>query len=208
MRTFLQSLGYGTDTVTEQNDMLLRAYMDLAGRRRWSWLETTNVAGLNTTIGAVTITGFPADVLTVNDISLSSGTEFYAPLTRISGDEWETLNQTNRDNSLPQYYAMIDRSARLHPRADKVYTVEISYNQIPPTSDLDADGDSPVFPAMYHDAIPWKVAAWLSFRQRDWTAFGAANGEYERIIREMEQAEESQNQKGHMLKSDYYDQVK
>ncbi len=208
MRTFIQSLGHGSDTATQQNDMLLRAYQDLAGRRRWSWLETVNVGGITTSIGGVTLTGMPLDVASVESVNLSVGTEFYEPLTRIDSTDWEELNFTDRDNGVPQYFAVIDRAIRIHPRADKVYTVELSYVQMPSTSDLDADGDEPPFDSRFHLALPWKVAAWLAFRQRDWSQFSAANAEYERIVREMEQAEEGRTQSGHIKRSDYYDQVK
>lgn len=209
MKTFLIALGHGTDTDTAQSAMLTRAYLELAGRRRWSWLETTNVAGATITLGSATVTGLPAPAPPqVTSVDLSVGTQFYGPMTPISKDEWEELNHTDRENGVPKYYAYINGTIRTHPRADQVYTVELSYINTPSASTFDAAGESPPFDEKFHVAIPWKVAAWLAFRQRDWNQFSAANAEYERIVREMEQQEQTANQGSHIQRSDYYDQVK
>ncbi len=208
MKTFLVALGHGTDTDTAQTALLTRAYLDLAGRRRWSWLEQFNVGGVSTTVGGISLSGFPTDVAEITSVNLSSGTDFLSPLTRISANEWEELNFLARDNGPPQYYAWVNRAVRLHPRADKVYTVEISYVSIPLASTFDAGGESPPFDERFHLAIPWKAAAWLAYRQRDWAQMSSANAEYERIVREMEQAEDNRDKVGHMAKTDFYDQVK
>lgn len=186
IKTLIQAAGHGTDTDAAQNEAIRAAFNELAGMRQWSWLETVQTDA-TTTIGDNTVDGLDTDINTVNEVFLTLGSDAYAPLIRI--DSAELLRKANEDtvNDVPIWYAEYDGGLLVHPRPNQAYTVTVHYIQVP--AEPSGDAWVPPFDANFHYVLAWGALRYLSFRQRDWSAYNMATAEFRMGVREMAQAD-------------------
>lgn len=210
VRTWVQNMGFGTDTATQQNDMLLRAYVELAGRRAWSWLEKT--AASTITVATNTVVATPSDLLLPTDLYINIVDEKFPRLTPLPKDDFEKLRQaepsTNRGTPRYWFYYPESGSIRVYPTADRTYTTSLTYTRGLVSTEFDDDADIPTFDTRFHLVLGWRVVQWHAFRQRDWAMHDRAADQYDKLLREMEQQERVPRDSGHMRRSDYWDNVK
>lgn len=183
LRTALQAKGYGTDSATAQTELINSVYRRLAGRRRWKWTEAQNtsivtVAGTS----AYALTGI-TDFLHPDAVRIEVGTE-YLPMEYMDYEELRDRQHADRDRGVPEFWTIGRGQLLLWPTPERVYTVTVDYTKDPP--DLSADGDTPIFPATYHDILVWGAIKEISFRQRDWGAHQYATKEFDDRLMEME----------------------
>lgn len=210
LKTFVQSLGYGTDTATQQGDMLLRALQEIEGRRDWKWMEDFTLDAVTLSIGNHSI-AYPSQVKRVLDVMLSEPggvANYYYPLRRITWDRWASYDHTDRTNSVPRYYTTSGSNIYVYPRPDKAYPASLRTIRNTVSTAFDADGESPPFDERFHIVLAWRTAQWIATRQRDWPAVDRYAAEYEKMVREMEQKDNSDKVSDHIVHSDYWDNVK
>jgi hypothetical protein len=212
LRTWVQSLGHGTDTAAQQNLMLLRALNELEGERDWKWMEEFNLDAGSLAVGnhAIAVPARTKRVLGVMLRGPGTSTQYYEPLTEISSSKFDEYEHLNRDNGVPQYFMSTGPTNNIYvyPRPDQTY--QYSTHLIRGTADsvFAADGDVPPFDDRFHIILGWRCLQWLAFRQRDWEQHDRAEAQYQKILREMEQKDRSAWTEGHVRRSDFYDLVK
>lgn len=210
LKTFIQGLGYGTDTATQQGDFLLRALQELEGRRDWKWMEDFTLAAATLSVGNHSL-AYPSNVREVISVMLAepgTTTDYHQPLLRLTWDQWAQYDHTDRVNGVPRYFTTSGVTIFVYPRPDKAYPASLETIRTTPTTSFDADGESPPFDDRFHIILAWRAAQWLALRERDWNAANNFEGQYEKLMREMEQQDRSDKVGGHMLRSDYWDRVK
>lgn len=171
IKTAIQALGYGTDTDIEQNEGIKAAVRRVSGMKRWPWQEaqTTSAA---IALGASVVTGLPADLLHVDALRITSGSQ-------ASDLDWtdRTTIQQHIDldvtNGTPYEWNYSGTTLSVYPRANKVYAVDIDYvaTVTLPTSDASVLPG----PDTYHDLYKWLATAHMAFNERDWNAYNACN---------------------------------
>lgn len=176
LRTATQTRGYATDTATAQTEMINSVYRRLCGEMHWRWLEQVDTS-LSTAAGQANYSlSSITDLVHINTVRLQTATEYYDL-------EWADANtimpalHIDRSQGIPSVWTYVDQSIQLYPRPAGVYTIVINYIYDPP--DLSADSDTPVFPATYHDILVYGCVMDLAMRERDWSAFNAAQAQYE-----------------------------
>lgn len=183
MRTRLQNMGYGTDTVASQSDMLQAAYRRLQGLHHWPWLR--NKTTLPTVVGTPSYSlAFITDLLHLDAVRLEIGQQPFT-LEYKSPEEFAETAHADRDNGIPRFWTERFGEVHLWPRPDRVYTVTIEYTKDPP--DI-LDGSAPIFDATYHDVIVFGALGDIAFRERDWQAGARADAQWDRRVAEMEKA--------------------
>lgn len=186
LRTQLQTMGYGTDTATQQTAALNDAYRQVCGNRRWTWLEgRVNAAALtagtsNYSLGSIT------DLLSVDAIRLTFGSDNYE-LSHKPTQELRELVHNDRATGVPRFWTRHIGEVVYWPIPDRAYVPVIDYIKDP--ADLAADGDTPIFPATFHDILVWGAVKNAAFRQRDWNSHTVASTEYANRLRDMKQAD-------------------
>lgn len=187
LRTAIQQRGWDTDTATVQNEVVNAAYREIAGKRRWSWLDTQVTATATVGTNAVT-TGFPADVRgnALNAVRISTGTDYYE-LEYLAPQDFREEQHANRDNGVPAWWTYYAGQLLIQPRPIAAYSVVIDYTKDPP--DLSADADTPLIPATYHDVLVYSAIEELAARERDGNTAAWAHARYKEKLREVEQEE-------------------
>ena len=180
LRTALQTRGYATDTATQQTELLNAVYREIAGVRRWDWMEATTTAPC--VVGTETVTPVATDILAVDALRILSGTSYYL-LDYEPPQQFKERSYVDRDVGTPQYWTYSQGAYRLWPRPDKTYTVDIDYVKDP--ADLSADGDTPLLPATYHDLLIWGAVRDITFRERDWNGNNVATKRFEDLLARM-----------------------
>lgn len=198
IKTAIQARGYATDTVTQQIGAINTRYHELVGLHKWPWLETSSGA-IPTVTGQLSyaLTAI-TDLLFVDAVRLSfpsSGTptEEY-DLEYISSEDFDSYRfELGADlvgtNGIPRYWTQdggAGGSLNLLPTPDRVYKLNINYLRVP--VDLTVDADTPVFPSTFHDILVWGAIVDMAFRERDWSGMQMAQGEYSRMLGQMERA--------------------
>lgn len=210
LQTWIQAMGFSTDTDTIQEDFLLRALQELEGRRDWRWLEDFTLdTGGTLTIGNNTL-AFPTNTKRILQVLLREPgvADYHEPLLHIRTGDWAALTHTDRDNGVPRYWTTIGSTIYFHPRPDKAYPVSLHRVLQTATTSFDADGESPPFDERFHIILGWRVVQWLATRQRQFDLADRAKGEYEAIAREMEQKDVGDRAGSHIRRSDQWDYVR
>lgn len=106
-------------------------------------------------------------------------------LRQISYDTWRTCyNRGVHDALQPVHWAIHpDGSLLIGPKPDQAYKVRGEYVRQPQT--LSADGDIPIMPAQYHDAIVWRAAMLLAEHDEAPVARQSAALKYDVLYRNM-----------------------
>lgn len=172
LRTQLQDLGYGTDTVTQQNDFLNAAYREIHSQMRWPFLETvamnadTTVAGTpNYTPSITNWRNFDALRIAQPNIQNFTAIE-YKSAQDLFDMLWVEGISSQVETATPRYWTMYGNQIWFFPCPDDAYS--ISYFYITEPADMASDSDIPVLPVPYHDVIVSGAICRMAFRQRDW----------------------------------------
>jgi hypothetical protein len=106
-------------------------------------------------------------------------------LAFISYESWrERYNRGVHDPNRPVHYSVApDRSLVVGPAPDKAYIIRGEYQRGPQT--LVADGDIPIMPEQYHDAITWRAAMMLAAHDEAPFALQSATLKYLGFIYDM-----------------------
>lgn len=107
------------------------------------------------------------------------------PLRQISYDLWrERFNRGVHDPLQPVYWASApDGSFLVGPKPDQAYVIRGEYVRQPQV--LALDGDVPIMPAQYHNAIVWRACALLAEHDEAPMARQSAALKYDAIYRDM-----------------------
>lgn len=190
IRTAIQAKGYATDTATQQTEAINSVYRELTGMRRWSWLEAQST-GKTTTVGQSYVTnlnlgGELPNFGVVDAIRLSINDDNYN-LDYLPPQELRDLLHVDEATGVPEFWTYFNSRFTFYPIPDQVYTLTIDYIKDP--DDLSADGDVPILPITHHDILVWGAIKEMAFRQRDWNAFNAANGEFTERLNRLQKSE-------------------
>jgi hypothetical protein len=103
----------------------------------------------------------------------------------ISYERWKSLfGRGVHDGNQPVYYSISPANHLLvGPKPDKPYVIKGEYLRGPQT--LAVDGDIPIMPAEYHEAITWRAAVMLAEHDEAKTARDAAALKYDPIYNTM-----------------------
>lgn len=185
LQSALQALGYPTATnaTPTQIVMLNSAYRDVLGGERWAFLEKEATVTCTPNQNAQSYS-------TITDLLLFSA-------IRITGQP----NLENREPQVmrdmisedltphigtPRYWSLIAGQIYLYPAPSQAFTLTVDYIYSPP--DLAVAGDTPVFPAQFHDVLVYG-AAWLyAQRERDIYSSETWQAEYTRRLMRMRQS--------------------
>jgi hypothetical protein len=212
IRTLLQSFGYDSVqalSTSAQNSAIEAAYFEILAEREWSWGQ----ASYTGTLTAGTANYLPsADLEAVNSVFLTFGTDYLDELEEVSYEEVRRNLHEDRDTGVPRMYAQLAGSQAgttiyLYPTPDKAYSYVILGQAGVNSTAMDADGDIPLMPERFHPMIAWLAAAQIAFRHRDWAAYQAALGKYERYMGSLKRAE-AKSRPSHVVPSDVWRYVK
>lgn len=183
LRAGIQARGYGNDTETAQNTLILSVYRRINGFRRWPFLDVTGNTATAATIGTSSVsTAAITDLLFLNAVRLESGTE-YLPLTYRTIEEFRPYEHLDRTNGTPLFWTDVNHSVHLWPTPDKAYTLSIDYTKRP--ADIDDDADEPIWDETYHDLLVWGPIVELCFRERDPAGRAMAIEEFNKRLSDM-----------------------
>lgn len=184
LKAAVQDEGYGTDTATQQGNFINAEYKQLAGKRRWKWLEavdstTTTLQG--TANYTPSIAYRTLDAVRIVD---ALGTPAYLePM-----NEQDLLDLLRRDTGsgifgTPRYWTLYAGQIYLWPIPDNVYRLTLYY--IRNVTTMVADGDTHLVPEEYDGILVWGAVARMAMRQRDWLSRTFALQERDPIITAM-----------------------
>src|SRR5687768_4977634 len=112
LRTRLQELGYGTDSVSAQNEALRGAYRTVTGLRRWPWLESdTTILTIQAGYENVELLTVP-DLMWVDAVRIESATSEYLDLEYIEPLEFRALSHVDRATGVPSYWTEVTGELR------------------------------------------------------------------------------------------------
>lgn len=192
IRTAVQAHGYGSDTASQQNGFINAAGREITGERRWWWREAQNNS-LTMTAGTATLsTASIADLLDIDAVRLTYGSEYY-DLDYAAPQDLRTQVHLARDPGIPQFWSFVNGGLLFWPYPDRAYTVSIDY--LKDWTDLSADGDEPAFPAIYHDVLVQHAVGELARRERDTQSYGMAAAKVERLMDKMRKAQQAVRQR-------------
>lgn len=192
LRTAVQARGYGTDTVTHQNQLINSVYRRVSAMHQWPWLEVTK--SFIATAGTTTYT-FTS--LTVTDFQHAQSLRVYDPVTgeQVGSqtylrpqDFYEKQADTLTASGTPEVWTVDEANAQivLWPIPDLAYSIKFKYVKRPP--ELSGDSDTPLMDSEYHDILVWGAVKDLAFRERDYQSQSIATGEFMMALKEMERA--------------------
>lgn len=192
LRTAIQARGYGTDTVTHQNQLINSVYRRVSAMHQWPWLEVTKT--FSTTPGTDTYT---FSGLTVTDFVHAQSLRIYDSVTGEAlgsqlylrpQDFYDIQREAVTASGTPEAWTVDNANGQivLWPIPDVAYSVEFHYVKRPP--ELSADGDTPLMDSEYHDVLVWGAVKDLAYRERDTSGYSIANSEYLMALKEMERA--------------------
>lgn len=139
-----------TDAVL--NSLINTALRHIAAEADWDWLMGTEA--LSATNGVDTEALAAGYVRTIN---MSIGE--YPPLKQVTVDE---LDYMEGASGQPKFFSIVNGAAYFRPVPDGSYTIDHRY--IKAESTLSNDTDTPLLPAVFHDAVV-EYAAYLGFRR-------------------------------------------
>jgi hypothetical protein len=156
LRQVVRDLGFDGTTDPVVNRRLNAAYRDLAGHKRWPWLERNDTT-LTTTSGSSEVAlSDIADLMWVDAVRIYSGSE-------PSSLEYQDPQDFQDDNfpygaarGAPLRWTEQFTQLRLAPTPQAEYTLSIDYLTTPP--ELVDDEDEPLFDSTYHDILAWGAA--------------------------------------------------
>lgn len=208
IRTLLQDLGFGSDTVSAQNSAINATYRRVIGMQRWTWLQRTATETLAN--GASTLTFSTIDASTVgklDSVHLATSPDGN-DLNYVEFNELRRRQLLDPTSTGPRDWSFANGQLYFYPKADMAYSVVIDYQYSPPA--LVADSDIALIPPQYVDILSWGAAAALAYRERDWTQHAAAMAQYQGRLAEMisetgVRTKQSHNQVGESGFFDPYD---
>ena len=179
----VQARGYGTDSLTSQQEFLRTELRRVYGMRRWRWLD--KVGTLTTTVGSDSVATTPlADLRAIDAIRVSYAAVTYDDMEWLPQQQLREMSHVEQtDRGAPLYWTQFADTIRIHPRPDLAYTLTVDYGRMP-TLPVAAT-DTIVFPDTYQDMLTWGVVSALAFRQRDWTGQAAAKAAQAELMAEM-----------------------
>lgn len=168
LRTQMQDLGYGADTVTQQNDFLNAAYREIHGQMRWPFLETIAANADSTAVGTMSYTPSITNWRNLDAVRIAQPAQLnWISIEYMSPQDLFDMAQVNpTETATPRYWTMYASKVHFFPVPDDVYQITYYYIAEPP--DMAADSDVPVLPLPYHDVIVSGAICRMAFRQRDW----------------------------------------
>lgn len=115
----------------------------------------------------------------------ADGQDTEAPLVEIDFDTWKTrYDRGSHDATKPIEYCIApDRTLRIGPKPNAVYTIRGEYRKAPQT--LAADADEPDLPERFHEIIVWRAIMLMSGSDEAGQAFGDARAKYSEIFANM-----------------------
>ena len=187
IRTAIQALGYGTDTVAQQNLFINTTYHEVYAGDRWPFLEKQANAyfltlgnGVFDYVGAGT-----TDLIEFDSVRLAPG---IGCLENIEPQDMRDLETSSSATELgqPAKWSQIAGMLHVWPAPDQAYQLYIDYIYAPP--DLVADADTPVIPVEFHDVLVYGAAKMIALRERDIWGSELLDNEFQNKLRKMRQA--------------------
>lgn len=187
LQTAVQAYGLPADagSALVQQGWLNDEYRELAGRRRWKWLEATTT--VVTAAGTASYTPAATDIRSLDAIRLadSAGNEVlidWRP-TQWVRDMVHRYNQLS-DRNQPQYWTQFAGQIYFYPIPDGVYTAVIDYTKnITP---LNLSTDTPLVPEAFDDILVLGAAARGMIRSNNWLQRDSLFGLRDQLINRME----------------------
>lgn len=186
LRTAIQDHGYGTDTVSQQNDFINMTYREIHSKERWPFLETINQAQA-TTQGTPNYTPPMTNWRNIDAVRIdlpSSGGYYdikYADPQRFM----DKLHRDPLTTATPELWTFYAQQVWFYPTPDNAYRISYYYIQEP--VDLAADGDVPLIPIAFHDAIVAGAIQRMCVRQRDYINQELWTQKYETLVKRLEE---------------------
>jgi hypothetical protein len=174
---------------------VLRAYRKIQGlhqtwlfmRRDFTYAAAAGVANLTASAMGVTTFGKWREG-SFRVYRTSTGTADEQPLTPLAWDAMRDgyLFGAARDQvGRPQYIAVKpDQSLQLWPTPDDAYTL-VGEHYMAPQS-MSANGDLPVIPAAFHDAIVWRAVMFYAGYESDPSLYASAQREFQEVLAALE----------------------
>lgn len=181
----VQDYGYGTDLSSQITGFLNEEYRNIAGERRWEWLQAENASiQINP--------GFFGVTLTINDIRNieavfamdTSGVAY--PLRYMSPiklRERVVRDAAQSAYGTPRYWSVWAGQINLWPAGDQQYNLDILY--VKNITALVSGSDFPLIPEAYDDALVWGAVGRLAIRKHDWITHQFAMNQRDAVRAEM-----------------------
>lgn len=165
LREGVQDLGFDGEPPARLTRRINASYREIAGMKRWPWLERRNDATLLTTAGVASVSLAPiTDLMWVDAVRMAQGTSKY-DLTFLEPQDFQERAFPYTANGVPEYWTEQFTQILLDQPPSGVYTLSLDYLTTPP--DLVDDGDAPLFDTTFHDVLVYGAALDLTLRQRD-----------------------------------------
>lgn len=179
----IQARGYGSDTLTTQQELVRAELRRIYGLRRWKWLDKTGTLTLTAAVDSVSLSGL-SDLRAIDAVRASFSTTEYDDMEWLPEQQLRKLSHVERDDrDVPMYWTQFADKILVHPRPDRAYTLTVDYGR---RTTLPTSGsDTIVLPDEYLDVLVWGAVAALAFRQRDWTGQAAAKTMHDELLAEM-----------------------
>jgi hypothetical protein len=192
LRTAVEDYGLGVDLSSQQNGWINAEYRNIAGMRRWRWLQARFT--FPTVIGQAAYTPSATDIRNLDKLRLADANGIEYDMDA-APDKW-VQDQVHRYNQLydraaPQFWGAYAGQIYLYPIPDLVYTAQVDYtrNVVP----MVADGDTHLMPEEYDDAIVYGVLSRSFVRQNNWLMRDWALSQQQGVLNSMKDSD-SENQ--------------
>lgn len=191
---YVYTMDYGTADLADIKKWINEAYLDVAGRKRWHWLDSrTNVA----TTGSQDYYDIAATIAEIYRLEPTSATMeeliYIDPQSWYDDSPWRTYSATE---DAPLYYTQFGRRLIFSPIPDGTYTYNAWVKLFP--TQMSGDTDEPLIPDHHRMVLAWGALKQAGLRDRNFTTAQAWQEQYEGRIRMMwaeEQLQQTQTVK-------------
>lgn len=209
LRTLMQGLGYGTDTVAAQNVLLQQAYQQICTKRPWHWLRV--VFSMTSTYGVSyvdLITSLTYDPRRLHSVAVRDTTvtpqliyplDYWTP-QKMKENKGYGLTWPASEYDLPEawsWYRDVGNTQVLHlwRPPDLAYAVDIELTRPANTLSETPISGEPYMPEDYQPLIVFEAILMMALRQRDRSFIDFATTQRDDMLRIMEH-EDSVQQTG------------
>lgn len=182
----VENLGSPSDTGSSarQFEFINAEYRNLAGMRRWEWLQGLNSA-ISTVVGTVSYS--LSSITDLRNLDAVWVTDAQSNQIIVRYQEPLKLLNLQRDQQAttkgsPQYWSVWGGNLLVYPNPDAVYSLTIAYTKNVTTL---TTGQSPLIPEEYDDYLVWGAASREAFRTRDFYSEGLARQQQQAVLSQM-----------------------